>query len=138
MRRVTVLLLAAAGVGALAIIALATYSAVELHRFRRAEVGRATLIYAAPQALQPGVDVRRIDLAGTLGRLRYRETRGAPAAPGEYRRAAGAWDIYLRRVDRGRPQPAPARPPGAVGGPGRPPDAARASPPARSCSSRRC
>ena len=106
MKRLAVLLLAGAGLGALAVTALVAYSAIELHRFRRAEVGRATLIYAAPQPLHPGVDVRRIDLAGTLGRLRYRETRGAPAAPGEYRRAGGAWDIYLRRVDRGRPQPA--------------------------------
>jgi penicillin-binding protein 1B len=106
MKRLAVLLLAVTGLGALAVTALAAYSAIELHRFQRAEVGRATLIYAAPPPLHPGVDVRRIDLAGTLGRLRYRETRGAPAAPGEYRRAGGAWDIYLRRVDRGRPQPA--------------------------------
>ena len=137
MKRVAVLLLAAAGASALAVIALAAYSAVELHRFRRAEVGRTTLIYAAPQALQPGVDVRRIDLAGTLGRLRYRETRGAPAAPGEYRRAPGAWDIYLRRVDRGRPQPA-QRVRLELSGDRVARLTARASQPARSCSSRRC
>jgi penicillin-binding protein 1B len=106
MKRLAVLLLALAGLGVVALATLVAYSAVELHRFRRAEVGRSTLIYAAPQLIRPGVDVRRLDLAGTLGRLRYRETRGTPAAPGEFRRVGSAWDIYLRRVDLGAPQPA--------------------------------
>jgi 1A family penicillin-binding protein len=106
MKRLAVLLLALAGLGVVALATLVAYSAVELHRFRRAEVGRSTLSYAAPQLIRPGVDVRRLDLAGTLGRLRYRETRGTPAAPGEFRRVGSAWDIYLRRVDLGAPQPA--------------------------------
>jgi penicillin-binding protein 1B len=91
---VAVLLLA--GLGGLALV---TYSAVELRRFERGEVRRATAVYAAPLALVPGVNVRRVDLAGTLARLRYVETRGTPASPGQFRRGAGAWEIFLRGLD---------------------------------------
>jgi penicillin-binding protein 1B len=105
-RRLVIGFVLLAGLGVVTAGVLAVYSAVELHRFRRAEVGRATLIYAAPQPLRPGVEVRRVDLAGVLSRLRYRETRGAPTAPGEFRRTGAGWDVYLRAVDRGGPQPA--------------------------------
>ena len=99
-------LLVTAGLVALAGISLFIYSAAELARFRRADVGRSTIIYAAPQLIQRGMHVRRTDVPGALARLRYRETRQSPAAPGEFRRVGAGWEIYLRRVDRGRPQPA--------------------------------
>ena len=53
-------------------------------------------IHSAGQALEPGVSVRAIDLASILARLGYTETKAAPSAPGQYRRAGGIWDIYLR------------------------------------------
>ena len=40
-------------------------------------------MYAAPQPLVAGVHVRRVDLAGTLARLKYAETRETPKAPGQ-------------------------------------------------------
>ena len=77
-------------------MALVAYSTVELSRFGHAETQRAVFIHSAGQALEPGVSVRAIDLAGILARLGYTETKAAPTAPGQYRRAGGIWDIYLR------------------------------------------
>jgi penicillin-binding protein 1B len=88
--------LAAGAVLIVFVLALVGYSTVALSRFARVEARRATYVYAGAQPLVAGVHVRRIDLAGTLARLKYSETRGAPAAPGQYRRAGQAWDIYLR------------------------------------------
>src|SRR5215470_3144361 len=82
-------------VAGLALVGLVVYSTVELERFGRAETRRTTYLYAAGQPLTTGVNIRAIDLASTLARLRYAETRGAPTAPGQFRRAAGGWDIYL-------------------------------------------
>jgi len=84
------------GVVVLALTALAVYSSVELARFARAETRRATFIYGAGQSLAPGVHVGLIDLSTMLARLGYTETRSAPAAPGQFRRAGGTWDIFLR------------------------------------------
>jgi penicillin-binding protein 1B len=81
------------GLGALALV---IYSWVELARFERVEVRRTAFVYAAPQALAPGVHVRLADLAGTLARLHYTETHEAPKAPGQFRRSATAWDLSLR------------------------------------------
>ena len=72
------------------------YSAIELHRFERADARRATFIYAAGQSLAPGVHVQRVGLAATLARLGYKETRSIPPAPGLFRRSGESWDIYLR------------------------------------------
>jgi len=88
--------LAAGGVLLAIVLALAAYSTLALSRFARVEARRATYMYAGPQLLEPGMHVRRIDLAGTLARLKYVEARRPPAAPGQYRRAGNAWDIYLR------------------------------------------
>jgi penicillin-binding protein 1B len=91
------------GTLAVALTSLAAYTAVELHRFQRAEARRAVLVYTAGQPLTADVDVRGIDLAGTLARLNYREVRGALTAPGQYRRTPTTWEIWARRVDdRGR------------------------------------
>jgi penicillin-binding protein 1B len=91
--------LAGLALGALLVLSgatLAVWTAVELARFARAETRRASTIHAAPQVLRPGVSVRAIDLAGTLARLRYVETRSAPSAPGQFRRGAGTWDVFVR------------------------------------------
>jgi penicillin-binding protein 1B len=95
-RRLRLVGLAILAVVAVFIIALATYSSVALARFGRVEARRSTLMYAAPQPLVAGLSVRRVDLAGTLTRLKYTETRTTPTAPGQYRRAGGVWEIYLR------------------------------------------
>jgi len=84
---------------AIAIAAPLVYSAVELARFERADARRATYIYAAGQTLAPGMNVQRVGLVATLGRLGYSETRTGPPAPGYFRRSGGNWDIYLRGSD---------------------------------------
>ncbi len=82
------------------VAAVSIYSSIELARFERAETRRGVFIHAAGQALASGVSVRAIDLAGTLARLGYVETRGRPGAPGQFRRAGGTWDI-VPREERG-------------------------------------
>jgi penicillin-binding protein 1B len=72
------------------------YSAIELHKFERADARRATFIYAAGQTLAPGVHVQRVGLAATLARLGYKESRSVPPSPGLFRRSSEGWDIYLR------------------------------------------
>ena len=86
---------------ALGLVGLIVYSTVELERFGRAETRRTTYLYAAGQPLAAGVNVRAVDLAATMARLRYTETRGAPTAPGQFRRTPGAWDVYLHTRDTG-------------------------------------
>src|SRR5688500_8031360 len=93
--------LSAGALAALLLLGLGIYSTIELRRFARAEALRSTFVYAAPQALLPGLHVRRVDLAGTLNRLKYVETRATPQTPGEFHRAANAWEIYRRGVDGG-------------------------------------
>lgn len=88
--------LALAGLAGLLALALAGYTLVELRRFEQLEARRSLRIFAAGQALAPGVHVDAVDLAGTLARLRYVETRGAPAAPGQFRRSATRWEIHAR------------------------------------------
>src|SRR3989441_8734161 len=85
-----------------------TYTVLELHRFGRAEARRATFVYAAGQPLAPGISVRAVDLAGTLTRLKYRETSTMPPTPGHFRRTAGVWDLYVRGLEEDAGQ-APAR-----------------------------
>ncbi|MCI0548755.1 MAG: PBP1A family penicillin-binding protein [Candidatus Rokubacteria bacterium] len=58
-------------------------------------------MYAAPQPLRVGVHVRLVDLPGALARLQYRETRGTPRVPGEFRRVGAGYDIHLRAPERG-------------------------------------
>src|SRR2546429_1030963 len=95
-RRSALVALGLAGVGGVALLALVVYSAVELARFERVETRRAALVYAAPQPLAAGVQVKIADLAGTLTRLSYTETPGVPDAPGQFHRAEGDWEIHLR------------------------------------------
>jgi penicillin-binding protein 1B len=95
-RRLRTIGLGAAALLVVVVLLLAVYSALALSRFERVETRRATYVYAAAQPLIAGVQVRRIDLAGTLARLKYAESRTPPTTPGQYRRAGSAWDIYLR------------------------------------------
>jgi len=73
---------------------LAIYALRALSKFERVEARRSTLLYAAPPVLRPGVSVQALDLAGLLGRLGYREGRGA-AGPGQFSRTDSAWDINV-------------------------------------------
>jgi len=75
---------------------VAVYSSIELARFARIEGRRTVIVYAAGQTLAPGVHVRLIDLARTLLRLGYVETRILAAAPGQFRRTTDAWTIFPR------------------------------------------
>jgi penicillin-binding protein 1B len=83
--------------------AVAAYSTVELARFEQAELERAVFVHAAGQVLGRGVHVRLVDLAGTLGRLGYNETRVLPTGPGQFRRGAAAWDVVLREGSAAAP-----------------------------------
>jgi 1A family penicillin-binding protein len=74
----------------LGIWAARTVTGVDLSRLED-----AALIYAAGQVLAPGVSVEAADLPGALRRLGYREIQSPPAAPGQFRRGAGAWEIHL-------------------------------------------
>lgn len=97
---------AALGLGALGVLAalvVLVYSFVELERFERADARRTTAVYAAGQILAPGVDVPRIGLAATLGRLQYRESPDSPTAPGQFHRTGDTWAIYLRTADDAGP-----------------------------------
>src|SRR3989475_11728764 len=91
--------LAGAGLTAVLVIllvALVIYSSLALARFERVEERRATFVYAAAQPLVPGVHVRRVDLAGTLARLKSADAAGAAPTPGQFRRVGSAWEIRLR------------------------------------------
>ena len=90
------LALGLAGLILVLMLAVIVYSTIELARFERLESRRAVVVYAAGQTLSGGTNVRMIELAGTLGRLGYVETRGMPAARGQFRRTGGSWDIVLR------------------------------------------
>jgi len=90
------LALGLAGLLVLPVTVVAIYSSIELARFARVEGRRTVIVYAAGQMLEPGVHVRLIDLAGTLARLGYVETRNLPAEPGQFRRTPATWDILSR------------------------------------------
>jgi penicillin-binding protein 1B len=93
------------GVGLL-LVALVIYTATELRRFERAETRRGTLVYAGGQWVGPGVNLRVVDLAGSLARLRYAESRGRPRGPGQFQRRADGWEIVLRTgAEGGRREP---------------------------------
>ena len=84
--------LVVAAVLILSLMAVGVYTAIELSRFQRVEARRTTLVYAAGQRLVPGVNVRTIDLAGTLRRLKYKEVQAPAPTPGQFRREANVWE----------------------------------------------
>ena len=83
----------------LSLVSVGVYTAIELSRFQRVESRRTTLVYATGQRLVPGVNVRTIDLAGTLRRLKYKEVQAPVTTPGQFRREADVWELYLRGED---------------------------------------
>jgi penicillin-binding protein 1B len=87
--------------GLLFALAVAAYSIHELARFERAELARTVFVEGAGQVLAPGLHVRLVDLAGTLGRLGYTETRASPALRGQFRRGPAAWEVVLRDGSEG-------------------------------------
>ena len=93
-RRFAFLVVALAAVVVLGAAGLAIYAAAALSRFERVEARRSIVLYAAPPVLTTGVHVGALDLAGILGRVGYREARGAPG-PGQFSRSEGAWDIHV-------------------------------------------
>ncbi len=95
LRRRFVVALSAVVLGLAAVV----WSAIELARFDGADSRPPLTVYAAGQSLGRGVQLQRVGLAATLGRLGYAETRAAPAAPGQYSRSAAAWDIFPRDAD---------------------------------------
>ena len=95
-----------AGLGVLAVVglllvALVSYTATELRRFERVEARRGTLVYSGGQWVGPGLNLRVVNLAGSLERLRYAETRGRPATPGQFQRRSDGWEIVLRTSAEG-------------------------------------
>jgi len=94
--RSSALIVGLAGLLLLSMTMVAVYSSIELARFARIEGRRTVIVYAAGQTLAPGVHVRLIDLARTLLRLGYVETRILAAAPGQFRRTTDAWTIFPR------------------------------------------
>jgi penicillin-binding protein 1B len=94
------------GLLAVLLLSVVSYTAVELARFERAQARRPAMVYAAGQWLGPGVNVRAVDLAGTLERLRYVETRTRPVTPGQFQRRKDGWEIVLRgTAETGRREP---------------------------------
>ncbi len=100
----------AAGVAAFALVMIAlvatwmwwTAARIDLRR-----LAESSVVYAAARALEPGVSVTTSDLAGTLERLGYQQVAGDPGAPGQFRRGADGWDIFLRaKADPGSARPA--------------------------------
>src|SRR6266851_10356930 len=83
----------------LIIVSLVSYTGVQLARFERTDARRSMAVYAAPQPLQPGLNIKRADLGLILGRLRYVEMKGSPSGPGQFTRSPAAWEIHLRAND---------------------------------------
>jgi penicillin-binding protein 1B len=65
-------------------------------------------VYAAPFVFHPGMRLREVGFADRLTRLGYREVSGEPARRGDFRRAGGGIEIFLRGFPYPR-QPAPQR-----------------------------
>jgi penicillin-binding protein 1B len=93
------LALAGAVTAALLVIVLVSYTGVQLARFERTDARSTTFVFAAPQPLAIGLNLKRVDLASTLGRLRYTEVATTPVAPGQFRRTLAVWEVYLRASD---------------------------------------
>ena len=99
-------LVALAALTVLFVLAVASFSTLELRRFARAEARGNVFVYNAGQRLAPGVNIQLVDLSGVLGRLGYVEVKTAPQAPGQFRRVPAGWDFMLRGA-MGRATPGP-------------------------------
>ena len=94
------------GLLVLTVISLVSYTGVQLARFERTDARRTMVVYAAAQPLQPGLNIKRAELALALGRLRYVEMNATPGGPGQFHRTNTFWDVYLRghQMDGGGPR----------------------------------
>lgn len=69
-------------------------------RFEGRRFAVPSRVYAAPIVIYPGVDWQRLDLAGWLARMGYREQREAgPLSVGGYRWLPGRLRVHLRGFD---------------------------------------
>ena len=69
-------------------------------RFEGRRFSVPSRVYAAPIVIYPGVDWQRLDLAGWLARMGYREQREAgPLEVGSYRWLPGRLRVHLRSFD---------------------------------------
>ena len=69
-------------------------------RFEGRRFSVPSRVYAAPIVIYPGVDWQRLDLAGWLARMGYREQREAgPLEVGSYRWLPGRLRVHLRGFD---------------------------------------
>jgi penicillin-binding protein 1B len=69
-------------------------------RFEGRRFSVPSRVYAAPIVIYPGVDWQRLDLAGWLARMGYREQRVAgPLEVGSYRWLPGRLRVHLRGFD---------------------------------------
>lgn len=82
---------------------------VVVSRFEGRRFAVPSRVYAAPLVVYPGVDWQRLDLAGWLRRMGYREQNAAgPLEVGHYRWLPGRLRVHLRGFDH--PQlPEPSR-----------------------------
>lgn len=73
---------------------------VVVSRFEGRPFALPSRVYAAPTVIYPGVDWQKLDLAGWLSRMGYREQPEAgPLAVGRYRWLPGRLRVHLRGFD---------------------------------------
>jgi penicillin-binding protein 1B len=73
---------------------------IVVSRFEGRRFSVPSRVYAAPIVIYPGVDWQRLDLAGWLARMGYREQREAgPLEVGSYRWLPGRLRVHLRGFD---------------------------------------
>ena len=73
---------------------------IVVSRFEGRPFSVPSRVYAAPIIIYPGVDWQRLDLAGWLARMGYREQREAgPLVVGSYRWLPGRLRVHLRSFD---------------------------------------
>ena len=73
---------------------------IVVSRFEGRRFAVPSRVYAAPMVVYPGVDWQRLDLAGWLRRMGYREQiEAGPLAVGSYRWLPGRLRVHLRGFD---------------------------------------
>ena len=92
--RIVAVTLGAVAVAMLAVVVIWTWWTAAHIDLKRA--GTPALVYAAARAVEPGMSLAAIDLAGTLERLGYEEVTDSPRSPGQFRRSPNDWEIFLR------------------------------------------
>ena len=73
---------------------------IVVSRFEGRRFSIPSRVYAAPIVIYPGVDWQRLDLAGWLARMGYREqSEAGPLVVGSYRWLPGRLRVHLRGFD---------------------------------------